>query len=249
MMRVSALWRHPVKGVGAEPLHSTILRAGECLPGDRAFAIAQQGAETTGEWASCRNFVRGAKAGTLMAVTARQDGDAFTFSHPDRPDLRVNLPAQGAELIEWIKPLYPDNRPTPERLVTATEHGMTDAAFPSISILTNASREALGAAASAPLDQRRFRGNIWLDGAQPWQEWDWIGKRMRIGSAVLEIRERNTRCRATHANPDHGRTDLNLLDVLKQGWDHHDFGVYSVCVQGGEIKIGDEATVYDGTKS
>ena len=249
MIRVSALWRHPVKGVGAEPLQSTILRAGECLPGDRAFAIAQQGAETTGTWAACRNFVRGAKAGSLMAVSARPDGDNYIFTHPDRPDLRVALPAQGDDLIAWIRPLYPDNRPAPERLVTSREQGMTDAAFPSISLLSDASRSALGSAADATLDRRRFRGNIWLDGLEPWDEWDWIGKRLRIGAALLEVRERITRCRATHATPVTGRDDLDLLNVLAQNWGHRDFGVYAVCVEGGEVHIGDEATVHDRTRS
>lgn len=245
MIRVSALWRHPVKGVGAEPLQSITLRAGECLPGDRAFAIAQEGATTQGEWAPCRNFIRGAKAGSLMAVTATRDGDTHNFHHPDRPDFQVELPADGNALIDWIAPLYPANRPAPERLVTATEHGMTDAAFPSISILSDASRAALGAAAGNDLDQRRFRGNIWLDGLQAWDEWDWIGKYVKIGNAVLEVRERNTRCRATHSNPQTGAEDQDLLRVLDSNWGHRDFGVYSVCTTGGEICVGDEVSIHD----
>ena len=239
MMRVSTLWRHPVKGVGTEPLARVALRAGECVPGDRAFAIAQEGAATQGEWVPCRNFVRGAKAGTLMAVSVRQAGAEWIFTHPDLPDLRVTLPQDGARLVEWIRPVYPANRPIPERLVTASGQGLTDADFPSISILSDSSRAALAEAAGTALDRRRFRGNIWLEGAEPWAEFGWIGRRLRIGGAVLEVRERNTRCRAIESDPATGREDLALLRVLERGWGHQDFGVYAVCVEPGEIAPGD----------
>ena len=242
-MRVTALWRHPVKGIGAEPLETVALRAGECLPGDRAYAIAQEGARTHGEWVPCMNFVRGAKAGTLMAIEARRTPSGWRFTHPDLAPLDVLLPEGGDALIDWIQPLYPANRPAPDRLVTATEQGMTDAPFPSISILTDASRAALGAAAGRELDRRRFRGNIWLDGTEAWAEFDWIGKRLRIGEAVLEVRERNTRCKATHADPQTGRDNVELLKVLDQGWQHRDFGVYTVCVSPGTISVGDPCQV------
>ncbi|WP_316013548.1 MOSC domain-containing protein [Roseobacter sp. HKCCA0434] len=242
-MRVSALWRHPVKGVGAERLTRTALVPGRCLPGDRAFAIAQEGVEADGSWMPCRNFVRGAKAGTLMAVGARTEGARTTFSHPERPELTVRLPEEGARLVDWIAPLYPANRPAPTRLIAATEQGMTDADFPSISILSDASRAELEAKVGHPLDRRRFRGNIWLEGLEPWAEWDWIGRRIRIGGAVLEVRERNTRCRATHSDPVTGREDTDVLRHLFDGWGHRDFGVYAVCIEGGEVAEGDEAAL------
>ncbi len=243
MSSVSALWRHPVKGIGAEPLETVELAAGQCLPGDRAFAIAQEGAETDGEWVHCRNFIRGAKAGTLMAVTARGEGGQTAFAHPDRPDLTVALPEEGARLIDWIRPLYPENRPAPERLVTATGQGMTDAPFPSISILSDTSRTILSQHAGRELDRRRFRGNIWLEGLAPWEEFEWIDRRLRIGSALLEVRERNTRCKATHSDPKTGREDTDVLRLLEDGWGHRDFGVYAVCIEPGRVALGDSATL------
>ncbi|MFC7551676.1 MOSC N-terminal beta barrel domain-containing protein [Pseudoroseomonas wenyumeiae] len=40
-MRVETLYRYPVKGLTAEALEETTLRAGECIPNDRRFALAQ----------------------------------------------------------------------------------------------------------------------------------------------------------------------------------------------------------------
>ena len=41
---VASLWRHPIKGVGAEALQEVALSEGRCLPFDRHWAIAQEGA-------------------------------------------------------------------------------------------------------------------------------------------------------------------------------------------------------------
>ena len=39
-MRVEHIYRYPVKGLTAEALEEVALRAGECLPEDRRFALA-----------------------------------------------------------------------------------------------------------------------------------------------------------------------------------------------------------------
>ena len=84
-----------------------------------------------------------------------------------------------------------------------------------------------------PLSNDRWRGNIWLDGPAAWDEFDWIGRTLRIGTAELEVRERITRCMATTANPDTGQRDADTLGALQSGWNHRDFGVYGVVTQGG----------------
>jgi hypothetical protein len=42
---------------------------------DRAWAVLEQGGESGEGWRACRNFVRGAKGPSLMAITARVEGD------------------------------------------------------------------------------------------------------------------------------------------------------------------------------
>jgi uncharacterized protein YcbX len=120
---------------------------------------------------------------------------------------------------------------------------MSDAPFASISVLNLASLRALGQKLGQQLDPRRFRGNLWLDGLAPWEEFDLVGKTLSIGTARLEIVERITRCRATEANPDTGARDANTLRALEDGWGHQDFGVYAMVRTGGPIAIGDTVTV------
>jgi uncharacterized protein YcbX len=86
----------------------------------------------------------------------------------------------------------------------------------------------------------RFRGNIWLDGLPPWDEFDWLGLDIRIGEAVLRIRERITRCRATEVDPRSGQPDTDTLGALQAGWGHRDFGVYAEVLSGGRIAVSDQ---------
>lgn len=241
---LSQIWRHPIKGIGAEALEQVTLSAERPLPLDRAWAVLEDGGEEADGWRSCRNFLRGAKGPSLMAITARVAGDVLHLSHPERPDLEIPLdPTSGAELFEWLHPIYPSDRPEPKKLVKAPDEGMADAPFASVAILNLASLAALSQKAGLKMDVRRFRGNLWLDGLAPWEEFDLVGKTMQIGDARLEIVEPIWRCRATEANPDNGRRDTQTLSLLNEMIGDTTFGVYAKVASGGTVERGQTARV------
>lgn len=240
MALLAAIWRHPVKGVGAEPLQKADLSPDRVLSGDRSWAVLTGSASDTGAWQPCRNFARGAYAPQLMAVTAETRGDRLAFAHPQRPDLEIDPATEGQALLDWIAPLWPAERPAPSALIRAPEEGMTDSDYPSISILGLASLGALSRAAGRPMDPRRFRGNLWLDGLEPWEEFDLVGRTLRVDEAELEVVERIERCRATEASPDTGERDTDTLALLRDHWGHRDFGVMARVVRPGRITLGSE---------
>lgn len=243
MNRLTRITRHPIKGHGREDLASVSLSPGACLPWDRHWAVAHEAARLTDGWNPCANFARGAKAPALMAVTSRLDEATgeVTLSHPEqgrlvfRPDAKEELP----RFLDWVRPLNPSDRAQPARIVKAGR-GMTDSDFPSVSILSEASLRALSESMDVTLSPDRFRGNLWIEGAEPFAEFDWIGREIRIGGAVLRIRERITRCLATTVNPKTGTRDADTLKGLEAGFGHQDFGVYAIVVSGGRLALGDE---------
>ena len=246
MAELTQIWRHPIKSHGSEALQTTQLDVGKTLPWDRYWAVAHEAAQIDGgAWARCGNFSRGAKTPGLMAIdaTLNTTSGQITLRHPDLSDLTFDPETEGAALIDWSAGLIPENRVKSAKVVTTTQRGMTDTDFPSISILSNSSLRAMSQKAGTPLDQRRFRGNLWLDGLGPWEEFEWIGKTLRIGSAELTVRERIGRCMATTANPETGKRDVDTLDVLKDGWGHTDFGVYAEVTVTGEVRVGDMVEV------
>jgi uncharacterized protein YcbX len=236
--------RHPIKGHGREDLASVRLSEGACLPFDRHWAVAHEAAQLTGGWVPCANFARGAKAPTLMAITSELDESTrtVTLRHPDRPafTFRPDDPADLPAFLAWIAPLVPPDRAQPTRIVSVGR-GMTDSDFPSVAILSLASLRDLSARMGHDLTIHRWRGNLWLDGLEPWEEWGWIGRTLRIGEAELRIEERITRCRATSADPQTGVIDADTLGGLQSAYGHQDFGLYATVTKGGAIATGDRA--------
>jgi uncharacterized protein len=110
-------------------------------------------------------------------------------------------------------------------------------------VLNLASLRALSQRVGRDLAMERFRGNVWLDGLGPWQEFEWIGREIRLGGATLLVRERIGRCKATAVDPDTGRRDADTLGALEAGWGHTEFGVYAEVVAGGAVAVGDPVAV------
>ncbi len=240
---VTHIWRHPIKSLGREGLQHVALQPSSPLPFDRLWAVYHEASKldpTGNVWGPCQNFIRGAKAPELMAISANLDGDQIILSHPEKPDLTVNPDVDGASIVEWVSSLIPENRAQPVGLVKLQGRGFTDSDFPSISLIGNSSLEALGAKLGQDLDPRRFRANIWFDGTAPFEEFEWVGKKIGVGGTVLQIRERIQRCMATTVNPENGISDADTLGALEDGWGHKDLGVYAEVVEGGDVSIADK---------
>lgn len=239
---VAALWRHPIKGHGREALDKVELSRGQTMPWDRRWAVAHELAAADGsDWAPSAEFSRGSKVAALMAINARCNDAAgtVTLTHPDRPDLTFDPDQEALTFLNWVRPLMPENRAQSARIVRVENRGMTDTDYPSISLLNLASNEVMTQTMGQDISPLRWRCNIHVAGFDPWAEFDWIGKTIRIGTAELHIREPILRCLATTANPSTGLRDADTLGTLNKQFGHQDFGVYAEVTQSGEIVVGD----------
>lgn len=241
--------RHPIKSVGYEDIGGALLEEGRVLPFDRLWAISHEAAKfesPLGAWAKKMNFLRGVAAPALMAVRAQTHEDgSIELTHPDLWHLRLN-PERAEDqqkLIQWLAPLWPENRPAPRALEHVPGTALADMEQPYISILSLGSLAALGAAAGVELSRHRFRGNFWVEDWAPWFERGLVGKRLRIGAAVLEVEMPITRCRATCANPENGTEDFETLEWLTRLNGDTLFGLYARVIEGGEVLLGDGVEV------
>ncbi|MEH6645787.1 MOSC domain-containing protein [Sulfitobacter sp.] len=241
-MKATALWRHPIKSHGREALERVTLTQGRSMPFDRLWAIAHDASKANDtEWAACQNFSIGSKSPALMAITATLDvsTQTITLRHPDKPDITVQPDTQSEKLLGWVRSLADPKRPQPARVFKLEDRGFTDTPFASVSLCNRASHTAVETLAKAPLQPERWRGNIWFDGAAAWEEFDWIGREMRLGSVRLKIEERIQRCKATTANTDTGLRDIDTLKALSM-LDHQHFGIYASVIETGEVALGDQ---------
>lgn len=246
MTTVAALWRHPIKSHGREALETVTLTKGQTMPWDRHWAVTHEKTKFSAanpQWVMCRNFMIGALVPTLAGIWARLDEDAMVLHvrHAALDDLSFapNDPMGVTRFLNWVEPLTRAVSMQPTALCAVPDRGMTDTNYPSISIMTNASHAAVSARLGGKLEKERWRGNIWLDGPAPWEEFEWIGRDLRIGQAVLRVREPIERCNHTKSNPVTGVRDADTLGILNDVFGHQNFGIYAEVIKDGQIAIGD----------
>jgi hypothetical protein len=95
------------------------------------------------------------------------------------------------------------------------------------------------------VDERRFRMNFGIDGLGEHQEDDWLGRRVRLGEAVVVPQGNVGRCAVTTQNPDTGAPDLDTLKAFAayrqvvETTEPLPFGVYAAVAQPGQVRVGD----------
>lgn len=244
--RVAQLVRHPIKSAGFEQVAEASLTEGAAFPFDRVWAVAHAAARLSEPpgWAPKLQFLRGWGSAELMAVSCTSDERAgnVTLSHPRRPteSFTPDDPTDAARLIAWLRPLWPETRPEPARVIRVPGHALTDQDQPLVSINSISSLTELGAQIGRDLSPHRFRGNIWIEGWPPMAELDLVGQEITIGEARLRIEEPIGRCRATGANPQTGQQDADTMGALERHYGHTDFGVFARVIAGGKVAVGDE---------
>ena len=83
-----------------------------------------------------------------------------------------------------------------------------------------------------------FRGNICIDGVEPWKEREWIGKTIKINKVLFKVVKNIPRCVAINLKPKTDDNSFNLLQLLKKNYNHFDMGIYLTALDDGEISIG-----------
>lgn len=110
-----------------------------------------------------------------------------------------------------------------------------------VTLHNRASLRELEESVGVELDEVRFRSNIAVDGFEPWQEDELIGRRVRIGGVLFDVTGPIIRCLATHANPETGRYDVQVMQALtrERGREKPSFGVLMLPVAGSDrIELG-----------
>ncbi|TKW66975.1 MAG: MOSC domain-containing protein [Paracoccus denitrificans] len=251
MTRLAQIWRYPVKSIGRERITRARLDKGGKLPFDRHWAVLHEGAadrvtdgDTLDGWLPKAAFLRGAAGPELQAISGGLDGETLVFSHPEHGSISVGPGHEPdcANLIEWLRPLWPQDKPPPSQLVRSTEP-LTDTRKPFVSINSLDSLAALEAHVGQRIGVERWRGNLWIEGAEPFSEMDWIDREFTIGAVRLIGRKPIGRCSATSVDTQTGTPDFDMIQTLTEYRGHSTFGIYAEVLEGGEIAEMDEVTL------
>ena len=247
---IASIYRYPIKGLSPQQLDAVSVEAGGCMPFDRAYAI-ENGAgrfdPLTPQHLPKINFLmlmRDQRLASLhtefdaasQTVTIFRDGNQVATG-------QLNTPV-GRQLIEQFLSSYftTELRGAP-KIVAAPGHSFSDVPAKCLHIVNLASVRDLERIAGRAVDPLRFRANIYIDGLEPWQEFNWLDKRVRVGSASLKVFTRTERCDATNVDPSTAQRDMSIPSLLRRQWGHCDFGVYAKVETGGDMAAGDTVTI------
>jgi MOSC domain-containing protein len=108
-------------------------------------------------------------------------------------------------------PDSPNVRPG-DRMMFQDDFPVSLANLASLAALNNLIAES--GSVEGPLPITRFRPNIVLDGAQPWAEDGWTGRRLRVGEATFHVPEGSGRCLVTTTDQETGERGHEPLRTL-----------------------------------
>lgn len=254
-MHISSLYRYPVKGLSPEQLSTVNVLAGEGFPLDRKYALLRTNAEfdpATPAWLAKANFLmlmmheklatlktRYVEHGNKLIITT-VEGKEHQFKLDERDDC--------AALESFFQRFMPKQLPQAPKLLTAEGHMFTDKATKFVSLINLASVRELEKRWGEDLDPLRFRANIYIDGAEPFSELEWVGRRLQIGDVITNVAQRNGRCAATNVNPHTGERDRNVPGKLRADFGHKDLGIYLTIANNGVLHEGDSLSIGQVTK-
>ena len=109
----------------------------------------------------------------------------------------------------------------------------------SVSLLNTQSINDFENKTNKKIETSIFRGNICIDGVEPWKERDWIGKTIKINNISFKVEKNIPRCVAINLKPKTDDNSFNLLQLLKKNYNHFDMGIYLTALDDGEINTGD----------
>lgn len=250
MSSVTALWLTPVKGTRVRAVETIELTEEHGARGNRSFYLIDERGD----------MVNGKRLGALQTVVSEYDAAAgeLALSFPD--GARVAAPVRYGETIPtrffsrpreaqelagpWSEALSA-HAGQPLRIVadgTAVDRGRRA----SVSLISRASLERLAEVGEIDsVDARRFRMLIEVDGVPAHEEDRWVGRRIRVGPALLLVRGNVGRCMVTARNPESGEVDLKTLHFLAEYRQDEEtseelaFGVYGEVLTGGTVRLGD----------
>jgi uncharacterized protein YcbX len=241
----------PVKGTRLKPVERIELDRDGVRENRRFYVIDE------------RDRMLNAKVlGALQTVVAEYSDSsrslALTFpdGRSETGEVRLGEPVQtrffsrqmAARVVEgpWSAALS-EHAGQPLRLVEPADGGAVDrGGGGAASLISRASLARLAAEAGVEeIDPRRFRMLIEIDGVPANYEDRWVGRRARVGDALIGWGGHVGRCLITSRDPDTGEIDLPTLDVLGdyrgavEATEPLPFGIYGRVLEPGRVTVGD----------
>jgi uncharacterized protein len=225
---IQVLARYPVKSMQGEPLSSAALTL-QGFAEDRRYAFVQTASRSSFPWFTARELpellyyrtsVENPGTSEVAVKVATAHGENWPI---ESEDLRKTLEARSGKSLFLLR----DYR------------GSYDAA--PVSLISRQTVARIAEESGTKENSWRFRPNVLVDlnGAGPFDELQWVGKTLRIGSAArIAVTEVDQRCVMITLDPATGQSSPEILKCVVQNHGKS-AGIYATVLTPGEVRVGD----------
>lgn len=226
---VAALWRYPVKSMGAEALVEADV-SWNGLAGDRRWAFVRDGVVRSGfPWLTLRQRPDLSLYRPWLVEPDVPDTSRTMVRTPAGDDFDVADPGLAAELGDGVR-------------VIKQDRGVFDT-MP-LSLITTQTLASLEALTGSGLDALRFRPNLLIEAStdDAFPEDAWAGCVLRIGRLQMRVDARDKRCVVVNIDPvttQRNPAVLRAITAARQACS----GVYGSTIQPGRVAVGDPVIV------
>ncbi len=257
---ISSINYCPVKSISFQKIKSCEIRKNIGIVGDRIFAFSKgldlnqaqlfekKLEERRGKW---NKILTLKNSPSLNKYNFIFDNNKLTLIQNNNEILTINSKETGKFELLSNKILELENSlQKPIFLMKNNEVPFFDTSISnktvlthSISFINNKSIEDFRNKTNQTIETQRFRGNIYADGIEAWEERNWIGKIIKINNISFKVEKNIPRCVAINLKPNSDDNSLNLLQSLKKTYNHFDMGIYLTALDNGKINIDDTISV------
>src|ERR1700730_8532208 len=238
--RISAIFRYPVKSMAGESLDVARL-SWHGIEGDRRLAFRRLTDKSGFPWLTASKLPQ-----LLLYKPVRLDSNANSKNgerlptHVCTPDGK-EYELRSDELREELSSRYGSDVE-----LMNLKSGIFDEAC--ISVISLGTVHGVERESGRDVDLRRFRPNVVIetDGAEPFEEDQWVGRTLMFGKgnsgAALRVTMRDERCVMVNLDPDTAERDSAVMKTVVR-LNQNYAGVYGTVVRAGELHIGQVVTL------
>ena len=257
---ISSINYCPVKSISFQSIKSCEIRKNIGIVGDRIFAFSkgldlnqaqlfeQKLEERRGKW---NKILTLKNSPSLNKYNFMLDNNKLTLTQKNNEIITINIDKTDEyELLSNKILELESSLQKPIFLMKNTDIPFFDTSISnntvlthSISLINNQSIEDFKNKTNQEIETQRFRGNIFVEGIEAWEERNWIGKIIKINDISFKVEKNIPRCVAINLKPNSDDNSLNLLKSLKKTYNHFDMGVYLTALNDGLINIGDNISL------
>ena len=253
---ISSIHYCPVKSVSFQSIQSCEITKNLGMSNDRIFAFSRiidlekaKIIEKNPNDRKLNNFLTLKNSPFLNKYNFIYESGKLTLTQDNKDLISISVDDQNERLLltnklmelesSLIKPIF---------LLKNTDFPFFDTShssnvFNSMSLINLNSIKDFEKKINEKIEIQRFRANFYVDGIEPLEERNWIGKIIKINNISFKVEKNIPRCVAINLQPKTDDSSINLLQSLKKTYNNFDMGIYLTALEDGKIKLGDKVEV------